>query len=609
MASASVSRVARAVSWGLLLLAAGLLGCSEGSSSSHGSAPLIADLQFWPDPVVVLNGGGGADAVQFGFVFTDPDADVDGVVVTVLDGAGAQVSQVTEPVTNPPGQTWGTIVGVAVIPTTTLATYTVEVRATDSRDNRSNALSDRVAVIEGNPVPTIEALSPPSAPAGTPGLTLTLTGTGFLETSTVTWSGYVLQTTHVDGTTLQAQVESYRLSYSGTVEVVVTNPAPGGGSAAKTFTIEPPVPVPVPTLASISPTSVDAGGPSFTLTVTGSGFVPSSQVLWNGSYDYYLSTTWVDANTLIATFPPSFIATPGTATISVRNPTPGGGTSSSLTLTVARPQHPGVTLFGLKANDLAWDPYQRKIYVSVPSISSVNPNTVTAIDPVTGQVTGSTWVGSEPDRIAISDDGRFLYVALRGASSVERLTLPDLAPELSIGLGRDPLYGAYYASDLRVAPGSPRALAVALATSGSTSASGGMVVFDDGTPRPTRAASTASWWPYGSLQWGATASELYAGISSYGNALYAFAVDASGVVVRDTYANAFSYGVEFRFDAGTGLVYGDDGRVVDPATGLLAGTYSVTSLPSRRVAPDASLGSAFFVSTQRSACTISRTSP
>lgn len=595
MASAGGWRVVFGVRWWLLPLAAVLAACSGGSKglpAGPGTAPLIADLQFWSDPVLVLNGGGGAEAVQFAVVASDPDADLAGLVVTVLDAAGAQVSQVTEPVTNMPGATTGTVPGLAVISTATLETYTVEVQAFDSRDNRSNVLRRNVAVIDGNPVPTIAALSPASVPAGSPALTLTVTGTGFVGTSTVSWGGYSLLTTYVDATTLRAQVESYRLSFSGTVTIVVTNPAPGGGgSAPATFVVEPPAPNPVPTLASISPTSVDAGGASATLTVTGTGFVPSSQVVLNGN-GWYLSTTWVDAGTLIATVPQSFIATPGTATISVSNPAPGGGTSSSLTLTVSRPKQPGVTLVALKANDVAWEPYQRKLYVSVPSSSPVNPNSVTAVDPFTGQVTGSTWVGSEPDRIAVSDDGRFLYVALRGASSVERLTLPDLAPELSIALGRDPLSGAYLAFDLRVAPGSPRAVAVSLATSSISSASGGIVVFDDGTPRPTRGGSTG-WYAYGSLQWGATASELYAVNSSYGYDLYAFAVDASGAVLQNTYRNAFSSGVEFRFDAG--LVYGDDGRVVDPATGLLVGTYPVTIAYYNHVVPDASLGSVFFV--------------
>jgi hypothetical protein len=50
-----------------------------------------------------------------------------------------------------------------------------------------------------------------------------------------------------------------------------------------------------------------------------------------------------------------------------------------------------------------------------------------------------------------------------------------------------------------------------------------------------------------------------------------FSVDASGVVLHDTYRSAFStYGLAIRFDPGTGLLYADDGRVIDPATGRAA---------------------------------------
>ena len=243
-----------------------------------------------------------------------------------------------------------------------------------------------------------------------------------MPASTVLWNGYTLSTTYVDATTVRAYVDSYRLYSVGTAQVTVSNPPPGGGTSAPvTFVVEPQAPNPVPTVTSISPASVDAGGPSFTLTVTGTGFVAYSRIMWNG---YQLSTTLVDSSTLTATISNWDIATPHTASVSVYNPTPGGGTSSSQTFPVTIPEQPGVRLVSLKANDLAWDPYQQKIYVSVPGVSSVNPNTITVLDPFTGELTGSRFVGSDPDRVALSDDGQFLYVGLRGASSVERLTLP-----------------------------------------------------------------------------------------------------------------------------------------------------------------------------------------
>jgi hypothetical protein len=72
------------------------------------------------------------------------------------------------------------------------------------------------------------------------------------------------------------------------------------------------------------PTVVLPGGPSFTLTVNGTGFVSGSAVQWDGTA---LPTTFVNVSQLTATVPASDIATARTASITVFNPSPGGGTS------------------------------------------------------------------------------------------------------------------------------------------------------------------------------------------------------------------------------------------------------------------------------------------
>lgn len=84
---------------------------------------------------------------------------------------------------------------------------------------------------------------------------------------------------------------------------------------------------PTPTLSSLSPASGTAGGASFTLTANGGGFVAESKVYWAGSP---LTTTYVSGTQLTATVPAASIATPGTATVTVVTPTPGGGTSNGL---------------------------------------------------------------------------------------------------------------------------------------------------------------------------------------------------------------------------------------------------------------------------------------
>jgi endonuclease G, mitochondrial len=94
---------------------------------------------------------------------------------------------------------------------------------------------------------------------------------------------------------------------------------------------------PVPAATSLSPSSAAAGGSSFTLTVNGSSFISSSVVKWNGSS---LTTTYVSATKVTATVPAANIASGGTATVTVFNPTPGGGTSSGLTFTITSSNNP-----------------------------------------------------------------------------------------------------------------------------------------------------------------------------------------------------------------------------------------------------------------------------
>src|SRR5580700_10819753 len=93
----------------------------------------------------------------------------------------------------------------------------------------------------------------------------------------------------------------------------------GGGSSGAGIVPPPISPNPVPAISSLAPQSANAGGASFTLTVTGSGFVSSSSINWNGSA---LTTTEVSATELTTTVSAADIAAVGTAQIDVVNSTP-----------------------------------------------------------------------------------------------------------------------------------------------------------------------------------------------------------------------------------------------------------------------------------------------
>jgi len=88
---------------------------------------------------------------------------------------------------------------------------------------------------------------------------------------------------------------------------------------------------PIPNITSVNPNLVYLGGAAFTLTVNGLNFLSDSTVYWNGAPRL---TTFVSSTQLTAEIPAPDIAAAGTASVTVFNPTPGGGSAiSSVTVT------------------------------------------------------------------------------------------------------------------------------------------------------------------------------------------------------------------------------------------------------------------------------------
>src|SRR5258708_7079107 len=101
-----------------------------------------------------------------------------------------------------------------------------------------------------NPVPAITTLSPSSATAGAAAQTLTITGTNFVSTSTVTYNGVGHTATFVSSTQLTISLSTTDQATAGTYPVVVTNLSPGGGASNPvTFTVNNPA----PTISTLSP--------------------------------------------------------------------------------------------------------------------------------------------------------------------------------------------------------------------------------------------------------------------------------------------------------------------------------------------------------------------
>ncbi len=185
--------------------------------------------------------------------------------------------------------------------------------------------------IADNPVPSVSSFTPTSAVAGAPAQSLLVTGSGFNSSSVVSVNGTALPTTYVSGSSLQATLPAMALATGRVLNLTVTNPAPGGGtSTGSAFSVDNPMPM----VASVTPSSVVAGSVGATLDLTGSSFVTSSVVNWNGSP---VPTTYVSASEVKATLPASSLTTSSSNMVSVNNPAPGGGASTATNFAVTSP--------------------------------------------------------------------------------------------------------------------------------------------------------------------------------------------------------------------------------------------------------------------------------
>src|SRR5262249_51102041 len=122
-----------------------------------------------------------------------------------------------------------------------------------------------------NPLPSVSSISPASATADGTAFTLTVNGSNFISSSEVRWNGSSRTTTLVSAVRLTASIPATDIASSGSAQVTVFNPTPGGGvSAAATFTINPPSSLTVET----SQLPATSGGKTYDFTLDATGGIP-----------------------------------------------------------------------------------------------------------------------------------------------------------------------------------------------------------------------------------------------------------------------------------------------------------------------------------------------
>jgi len=191
-----------------------------------------------------------------------------------------------------------------------------------------------------NPTPAIGELFPADITAGSALFTLDISGSGFLQSGTQAfWNGSQRPATLNTGTgQLEVSILASDVAVSGSSQVLVVNPPPGGGPAfsAATFVINP-TQNGAPVITGFTPVDTPTNTKlPFTLTVNGANFVATvgpilgSAIEWNGTFR---NTTFVNSTTLTTNdFSSADFGTCGSASITVVNPGPNGGVVNSVSV-------------------------------------------------------------------------------------------------------------------------------------------------------------------------------------------------------------------------------------------------------------------------------------
>ena len=349
---------------------------------------------------------------------------------------------------------------------------------------------------------------------------------------------------------------------------------------------------PVPSITSVSPPTIAIGSTSVQLNVDGQNFFPNSVIEVNGTP---LTTTYQDSNYLYATLDASTLTSMTEVPLTVVNPGPGGGVSAPVTLTTYQsiPQ---------QISAMVYEPFSQLLYAAIPSTATTNPNSLITINPLTGTVGAPMAVGDDPEALALSGDGQYLYVALNGQHAIERINLTTSSLEKIFNLPLDAMYGSLSVRDMHVVPGAPQTVVASLYLPDVSPSEDGMAAFND--------AGLINWIPgvggssvdlsVDTFAFAGNPPTIYTPPYSAGSTpiFTTVTLDSSGLHYTPP-GTLGGYPPNIVASDGT-LLYTSAGQVWNPSNQSLVGTYTASYFSPGTidsVIPDDSLARTFFLDT------------
>jgi len=245
--------------------------------------------------------------------------------------------------------------------------------------------------------------------------------------------------------------------------------------------------------------------------------------------------------------------------------------------------------------DMVWDSLHGRLYVSIPSIDTISPNTIIPVDPVAGIAGTPVAAGKDPYHLALSSDFSHLWVGMDGDHAVQRLLLPGLTKDISFQLPLDVNANPQQAVSLEAAPVNSHTVAVVAGSKLLSPPGDGVYIYDDDRQRP---ASVPGWGAGGGpeidwIQWGKDDSVIYGTSTAVSPVVGILPLQVSSSGVSWNGAGGGLQAQFIRYDRQKGLAYADGssstGAVFDPVLNTQVGRFGVPGGDEACTA-DASLG-------------------
>jgi uncharacterized repeat protein (TIGR01451 family) len=578
-----------------------LLGTFYSTGTNVASGPTTADTTL--GKAFILDNSGGYEYEGYNQIQVFNTSD--------FNAASTSPIPVSVDVDNPSGQNstvtrmtrWGTN-GLAF--RTTQGLYSLRSNLVKDLSTTSADIGVTVAVSGGtttgtNTIYTATVTNAGPSAATNVSLTAAIPATGVLQS--VTPSTGVCSTSNGDSCNLGGlanggsatvafkvlQTASGSAALTAQVSASETDPTASNNQTTATATITGSAYNLRPTISAISPASVLAGSSDTTLTVTGTGFSTGSTIQLGGTA---LTTTFASATTLTATVAAAQLTTLGWSPVTVTNPTPGGGTSVPMPLSV-------YDVITLGVNHIVYDPYSRKIMASVGSGSStVTGNSIVAITPDTATVGTPVSIGSQPTNLALTSDGQILYTVLMGSESVARFNMLTQQPDYTFAVPANSTFdGGIALRGVATVPGTENTVVLDIA------AFSGNAIFDFDPTNQTAAIRGQATGPYtGSCNQFLDATNMVDfNIDSFPT-LNHYTIGSAGFTYYDysqfTESTLDQFGC---FKLSGGIAYSVGGGVANPSPtpavqlGVFQLASSASYLGEGDIAPDTSLQQTYFV--------------